>query len=197
VSNAAQTAVAPTATPVLPPLATGSNGAPPNYPQNGQSYPPVPPGYPPPPGYAPNYPTGYAAVPPPPPYWTPTPVPHYPPPPPLPIAPPPVVPPPSGVVSGPGVIPSGSFPLTAMPERDAVRLFWNPVPGATMYALYRAQNNGPVVLDPIYARIPSTSVRVNGLTPGMLYLFEVAALDPGGVQIARSLPLSTSLPPYR
>jgi hypothetical protein len=188
-SNTVSTVGAPTPTPIVPPGQAQApygqppyGGAAPGYPPSQPGYAPGQPGYlPGQPGYTTGQPyapgqAGYGPA-------TAGQVPS--------IPQPPITFPTNPVVSpqySPSVVGGTSLTLSASPGRDSASLTWNPVAGATYYALYRGQNSGPVTLDPVNSRLTGTSALASGLAPGISYRFELAALNANGVEMLRSGP---------
>jgi fibronectin type 3 domain-containing protein len=61
---------------------------------------------------------------------------------------------------------------------DSIRLSWNPVDGATAYAVYRGFDAADVTVH--VASTPSTTYTVTGLSPDTGYYFTVCAVDSAG-----------------
>lgn len=103
------------------------------------------------------------------------------------VGPPPTAPP--AAVSGtpPGAAPGTGFTLTVTsPSNTSLVLTWTPQPGATSYALYVSRPGGQLVADPNRAALTGTTTQIDGLTPGSQFVFQLAARDAQGQEIARS-----------
>lgn len=69
----------------------------------------------------------------------------------------------------------GSFIITAMPDNQEIKLFWDAIPGTVTYYVYNGEDNylgnGISVADSVYG------YTANGLTNGTLYTFTVKAIE--------------------
>jgi hypothetical protein len=73
-----------------------------------------------------------------------------------------------------------------MPSFAAARLTWEPVPGATRYALLSAPAGRPLVPDRVRQGLSGTTTIVDGLPPGSTWRFAVVAQDASGRVLAQT-----------
>jgi len=76
-------------------------------------------------------------------------------------------------------VPAAPVNLTATSGNQQIALSWSAVSDATYYNVYRGSTSGGEPVTPLATGITATSYTDTGLTNGLMYYYEVAAVNPG------------------